>query len=94
MAASKGGIIGFTRCLATELAKRGITVNAVAPGFIETDMTVDVRNAAGDQIKKHIPARRLGLPDDIANAVLFFASDASEFITGQELIVCGGQSPY
>lgn len=89
-AASKGGIIGFTRCLATELAKRGITVNAVAPGFIETDMTVDVRNAAGDQIKKHIPARRLGLPEDIANAVLFFASEQASYVTGQTLSVDGG----
>ncbi|MFK7777513.1 MAG: 3-oxoacyl-[acyl-carrier-protein] reductase [Gimesia sp.] len=89
-AASKGGIIGFTRCLATELAKRGITVNAVAPGFIETDMTVDVRNAAGDQIKKHIPARRLGLPEDIANAVLFFACDEASYVTGQTLSVDGG----
>lgn len=89
-AASKGGIIGFTRCLATELAKRGITVNAVAPGFIETDMTVDVRNAAGDQIKKHIPARRLGLPEDIANAVLFFACDETSYVTGQTLAIDGG----
>ncbi|MCA9013996.1 MAG: 3-oxoacyl-[acyl-carrier-protein] reductase [Planctomycetaceae bacterium] len=89
-AASKGGIIGFTRCLATELAKRGITVNAVAPGFIETDMTVDVRNAAGDQIKKHIPTRRLGLPEDIANAVLFFACEEASYVTGQTLAVDGG----
>ena len=89
-AASKGGIIGFTRCLATEVAKRGITVNAVAPGFIETDMTVDVRNAAGDQIKKHIPTRRLGLPEDIANAVLFFACEDASYVTGQTLAVDGG----
>ena len=89
-AASKGGIIGFTRCLATELAKRGVTVNAVAPGFIETDMTVDVRNAAGDQIKKHIPSRRLGLPEDISNAVLFFATEESSYVTGQTLAVDGG----
>lgn len=89
-AASKGGIVGFTRCLATEIARRGVTVNAVAPGFIETDMTEDVRNAAGDQIKKQIPARRLGLPEDIANAVLFLASEESSYITGQVLTVDGG----
>jgi 3-oxoacyl-[acyl-carrier protein] reductase len=89
-AASKGGVEGFTRCMATELARRGITVNAVAPGFIETDMTVDVRNAAGDQIKKKIPARRLGQPDDVAAAVLFFVSDEASYITGQILRVDGG----
>ena len=89
-AASKGGIEGFTRCFATEVARRGITVNAVAPGFIETDMTVAVRNAAGDQILKQIPLRRLGQPNDIANAVLFLASDEASYITGQVLKVDGG----
>lgn len=89
-AASKGGIIGFTRCLASELGKRGITVNAIAPGFIETDMTIDVRNVAEDQIKKRIPLRRLGQPDDIAGAVLFLASDEASYITGQVLTVDGG----
>jgi 3-oxoacyl-[acyl-carrier protein] reductase len=89
-AASKGGIEGFTRCLATEIAKRGITVNAVAPGFIETDMTETVVSAAGDQIKKRIPVKRLGKPEDIANAVLFLASDESSYITGHVLTVDGG----
>ncbi len=89
-AASKGGVEGFTRCLASELAKRGITVNAVAPGFVETDMTVDIRNAAGDQVKKKIPVRRLGQPQDIANAVLFLVSDESSYITGHVLTVDGG----
>lgn len=89
-AASKGGIEGFTRCLATEIARRGITVNAVAPGFIETDMTVAVRNAAGSEIEKHIPCRRLGQPDDIANAVAFLASDDAAYITGHVLTVDGG----
>jgi 3-oxoacyl-[acyl-carrier protein] reductase len=89
-AASKGGVEGFTRCVATELARRGITANAVAPGFIETDMTVAVVNAAGDEIKKKIPARRLGRPDDISNAVLFFASDEASYVTGQILKVDGG----
>jgi 3-oxoacyl-[acyl-carrier protein] reductase len=89
-AASKGGIEGLTRCLATELASRGVTVNAVAPGFIETDMTAAVRNAAEAEIKKHIPVKRLGKPEDIANAVLFFASDDASYVTGQVLRVDGG----
>ena len=91
-AASKGGIEGFTRCLAAEVSRRGITVNAVAPGFIETDMTVAVRNAAGSEIKKRIPARRLGLPEDIANAVFFLVSDEASYITGHILTVDGGLS--
>jgi len=89
-AASKGGIEAFTRCLAKELASRGVTVNAVAPGFIETDMTVAVRNAAEAEIKKAVPVRRLGLPEDIAAAVLFLASDAASYITGHVLTVDGG----
>ncbi len=89
-AASKGGIEGFTRCFATEIARRGVTVNAVAPGFIETDMTEAVRNAAGDNIKKMIPMRRLGQPEDIAKAVVFLASDEASYITGHVLTVDGG----
>lgn len=89
-AASKGGVEGFTRCIATELARRGITANAVAPGFIETDMTEAVVNAAGAEIRKKIPVRRLGLPEDIAHAVLFLAADESSYVTGQILKVDGG----
>lgn len=89
-AASKGGVEGFTRCIATELARRGITANAVAPGFIETDMTTAVVEAAGKEIKKKIPVRRLGQPDDIANAVLFFAQESSSYVTGQVMKVDGG----
>ncbi|OYW19938.1 MAG: beta-ketoacyl-ACP reductase, partial [Planctomycetales bacterium 12-60-4] len=68
----------------------GVTVNAVAPGFIETDMTQAVRNAAGDKIKQAIPVKRLGTPEDIAHAVLFLASPESSYITGQILKVDGG----
>lgn len=89
-AASKGGVESFTRCMAAELARRGVTVNAVAPGFIETDMTEAVRNAAGDQIKKAIPVRRLGKPEDIAHAVSFLVSEEASYITGQTITVDGG----
>jgi len=89
-AASKAGIEGFTRCMATELAKRNITVNAVAPGFIETDMTIAVVNAAGEKIKQMIPVKRLGKPEDIAHAVAFLVSDEASYITGQILKVDGG----
>jgi 3-oxoacyl-[acyl-carrier protein] reductase len=91
-AASKGAINAFTRALAVELASRNVTVNAVAPGFIETDMSEAVRNKAGDLIKKFIPMRRIGLPDDIARVVVFLASDASSYMTGQVLTVDGGLS--
>jgi 3-oxoacyl-[acyl-carrier protein] reductase len=89
-AASKGGIQGLTKCLATELGKRNITVNAIAPGFIETDMTQAVRNAAEAEIKKKIPAKRLGKPEDISFATLFLASEEASYITGQVLKVDGG----
>lgn len=91
-AASKGAINAFTRALAVELASRGVTVNAIAPGFIETDMSEAVRNKAGDLIKKMIPMRRLGQPDDIAKVAVFLASDAASYVTGQVLTVDGGLS--
>ncbi|MCI0680669.1 MAG: 3-oxoacyl-[acyl-carrier-protein] reductase [Gemmataceae bacterium] len=91
-AASKGAINSFTRALAVELASRGVTVNAIAPGFIETDMSEAVRNKAGDLIKKMIPMRRLGQPDDIAKVAVFLASDAAGYMTGQVLTVDGGLS--
>jgi len=91
-AASKGAINAFTRSLAVELGGRNVTVNAVAPGFIETDMSEAVRNKAGDIIKKMIPLKRLGKPDDIANVVLFLCSPAGAYMTGQLLTVDGGLS--
>jgi len=78
--------------LAVELGGRNVTVNAVAPGFIETDMSEAVRNKAGDIIKKMIPLKRLGKPDDIANVVLFLCSPAGAYMTGQLLTVDGGLS--
>jgi len=89
-AASKGGIESFTKCLAVEVAKRGITVNAVAPGFILTDMTEAVRSAAEDKIVAQIPVKRLGKPEDIANAVLFLADEKTSYITGDVITVDGG----
>jgi 3-oxoacyl-[acyl-carrier protein] reductase len=91
-AASKGAINALTRALAVELASRGVTVNAIAPGFIETDMSEAVRNKAGDLIKKFIPMRRLGQPDDIARVAVFLASSDSAYMTGQILTVDGGLS--
>jgi 3-oxoacyl-[acyl-carrier protein] reductase len=91
-AASKGGINAFTRALAVELAGRNVLVNAIAPGFIETDMSAAIRNKAGDRIKKAIPMRRLGQPEDIAKVAVFLAGDDSAYVTGQVLTVDGGLS--
>jgi 3-oxoacyl-[acyl-carrier protein] reductase len=91
-AASKGAVNAFTRALAVELASRNVTVNAIAPGFIETDMSAPVRNKAGDLIKKLIPMRRIGQPEDIARVAVFLAGDDSAYITGQVLTVDGGLS--
>jgi 3-oxoacyl-[acyl-carrier protein] reductase len=91
-AASKGAINSFTRALAVELAGRNVLVNAIAPGFIETDMSAAVRNKAGDRISKAIPVRRLGQPEDIARVAVFLASEDSAYITGQVLTVDGGLS--
>ena len=89
-AATKGAIISFTMSLAREVARKGITVNAVAPGFIATDMTKDVPAAALDQIKAATPLGRLGNPDEVSAAVGFLASPRASFITGHVLSVNGG----
>jgi 3-oxoacyl-[acyl-carrier protein] reductase len=91
-AASKGGINGLTRALAKELATRNVRVNAVAPGMIETDMSQVVRGIAGAEIKKIIPLKRIGKPEEIARVVAFLASDDASYLTGQVLRVDGGLS--
>ena len=89
-AASKAGVIGLTKSLAKELGSRGITVNAVAPGFINTDMTASLSEKVQEEASKNIPLKRLGDPEDIANLVGFLASDAANYITGQVINVDGG----
>jgi 3-oxoacyl-[acyl-carrier protein] reductase len=91
-AASKGAVNAFTRALAVEVAGRNVTVNAVAPGFIETDMSEAVRNKAGEFIKKVIPMKRVGKPEEIAEVVAFLAGPAAAYITGQVVTVDGGLS--
>jgi 3-oxoacyl-[acyl-carrier protein] reductase len=89
-AAAKAGLIGFTKSLAKEVASRGITVNAVAPGFIATDMTGALTDEQKEDIMREVPAGKLGTPEDIANAVLFLASDGAGYITGETISVNGG----
>jgi 3-oxoacyl-[acyl-carrier protein] reductase len=89
-AASKAGLIGFTKAVALEVASRGITANVVAPGLVETDMTKQIADKAREQWEERIPLRRLGRPDDIAAAVCFLASDEASYITGHVLAVNGG----
>ena len=91
-AASKAGVIGMTKSLAKELASRGVTVNAVAPGFIDTDMTAALPQAARDALLPTIPTQRLGAAEEVAQAVAFLASDQAAYITGQVLAVDGGMS--
>ena len=91
-AASKAGLIGLTKSLARELAGRNITVNAVAPGFIETDMTACLPEAVRAEMANSIPADRAGRPEDVANAVVFFAAEQSSYLTGQVLCVDGGMA--
>ena len=91
-AASKAGLIGLTKSLAKELATRGVTVNAVAPGFIDTDMTAVLPEAARAALLDTIPMKRLGTGTDVAAAVAFFASEEAGYLTGQVLCVDGGMA--
>lgn len=89
-AAAKAGLVGFSKSLAREVGSRGITVNVVAPGFIDTDMTKALPEAQREALQKEIPLKKLGSAQDIANAVLFLASDMGEYVTGETLHVNGG----
>lgn len=89
-AASKAAVIGFTKSIAKELASRNINVNCIAPGYVDTDMTSKLSDTIKQGILQSVPLKRIGSGDDIANAVMFLASDASAYITGQTLCVDGG----
>jgi 3-oxoacyl-[acyl-carrier protein] reductase len=90
--ASKAGLIGFTRSLSRELAGRKVTINAICPGFIESDMTKALGDVVLDEVKKRIPAKRVGLPEDVAAGLLFLASPAASYVTGQVLTIDGGMT--
>ncbi len=88
--ASKAGVIGFTKTMARELASRNVLVNAIAPGFIDTEMTKVLSESIREELMRQIPLARLGSPDDVAKAALFLASDLADYITGQVIVVDGG----
>jgi 3-oxoacyl-[acyl-carrier protein] reductase len=89
-AASKGGVVSFTKSVARELSGRGVTANAVAPGYIATDMTANLPAGAAEQLKSRIPLGRLGTVEDVVGVVLFLASPAAGYVTGQVICVDGG----
>lgn len=91
-ASAKAGMVGFTKSMAKELASRNVTVNAVAPGFIRTDMTEKIASAAKDLILPQIPLKRMGQPSDVANLVAYLASEEANYITGQVFTVDGGMA--
>lgn len=91
-AASKGAVISLTRTLALEMARYGITANAIAPALVDTPLFRGLKEEVQERLIKTIPAGRIGTPEDIGNAVLFLAADESSYVTGQTLYVCGGRS--
>ncbi|VAV94725.1 3-oxoacyl-[acyl-carrier protein] reductase, partial [hydrothermal vent metagenome] len=91
-AASKGAVISLTRTLALEMARYGVTANAIAPALVDTPLFRGLKEEVQERLVKTIPARRVGTPGDIGNAALFFAADESSYVTGQTLYVCGGRS--
>lgn len=91
-AAAKAGVIALTKSIAKELGSRGIRANAIAPGFVDTDMTQAIPEEARKEWLNNIPLRRSGQPEDIANVALFLASDLASYVTGQVLSVCGGMN--
>jgi 3-oxoacyl-[acyl-carrier protein] reductase len=91
-AASKAGIIGFTKSVAREVAQRGITVNAVAPGYVETELTGSLSEKVKDQIRDQVPAGRFGEPEEVAEVAAFLVSEASGYVTGQTIAVDGGMT--
>ena len=91
-AAAKGAVLSFTRAVALEVADRGVTVNAVLPGFVDTEMTASIKRRAGDRILERIPMGRTGTPEDVAGLVVFLCSDDAAYVTGQGVCVDGGMS--
>src|SRR5690606_29573962 len=91
--ASKGGLVNLTRALAVEWARHGIRVNALAPGYIETEINRDfLAGETGESLRKRVPLRRFGTPEDLDGALLLLASDAGRYITGSVIVIDGGQS--
>jgi 3-oxoacyl-[acyl-carrier protein] reductase len=91
-AASKAGIIGFTKSIAQELGSRNVRVNAIAPGFIETDMTHYLKDGGAEKWFEKIPMARFGKPEEVADVALFLASDMSSYVSGQVISVCGAMN--